>query len=85
MISKNHYRGSAPAKHIVLVGSDFFRGLREQYDRLSSAGLLKTPPSELFEVVDSLEEILARFPNARPAKLFRKPSPARGDSAHLAD
>lgn len=65
LIARNHYRGSAPAKRILLVGTDFFSGLREQYDRLHAAGLLKMSPSDLFQVVDSADEILAHFPAAQ--------------------
>lgn len=66
LISKNHYRGSAPAKRIFLVGRAYFAGLLRQYEQMHAAGLLKTPPERLFQVVDTAPEALAHFPAAAP-------------------
>lgn len=58
LISKNYYGKPEDKKKIILVGSEFFKGLIEQYDKLYESKLIKTPPSELFTVADSEEEIL---------------------------
>ena len=57
LISKNYYGNLQDRKRIILVGSDFFKGLIEQYNKLYEAGLIKCPPENLFTVVDSEDEI----------------------------
>ena len=57
MISKNYYGKPEDKKKIVLVGSDFFKGLIDQYNKLYEAKLIKCPPEELFSIADSEEDI----------------------------
>lgn len=57
LVSKNYYGKAADKKNIILVGSDYFKGLIEQYNKLYESGLIKCPPKELFTVADSEEEI----------------------------
>lgn len=56
-ISNNYYGKPENRKKIILVGSDFFKGLVEQYNQLYKAGMIKNKPEELFTVVDSEKEI----------------------------
>ena len=77
LIAKNERRGGAPAKRILLVGRDFYSGLEAQYGRLYAQGLLAAKPSELFQVVDSADEIIAAV--TAPAKAV-KPSQASQDA-----
>ena len=66
MIQKNIYRpeGSKPKK-IVLIGKEFFKGIKDQVDKLYNTGLLKDKPENLFKVVDSPEEILQNLPGIK--------------------
>ena len=57
LIFKNHYGKDEEKRKIVLVGRDFFSGLKEQYDKFYETGLIKYKPEELFTIVDSEEEI----------------------------
>ena len=59
---KVYPKGDDTPKNIFLVGKEYFKGLKEQYDRIYEAGLLKVKPENLFKVVDSTEEILQNFP-----------------------
>lgn len=72
LIAQNERRGGAAPKRILFVGRDFYRGLEAQYDRLYAQGLLAAKPRELFQVVDSADEIIAAVTApvqaAKPAK-----------------
>jgi len=61
LIAKNYYGKKENKKKIILVGSEFFKGLKEQYDELYRSKLISCPPSELFTIVDSEEEIEANL------------------------
>ncbi len=59
LIQQNEYsRKDTPLKKIILVGNEFFSGLKQQYQKLFDSKLLKHSPDELFTVLDSEEEIL---------------------------
>ena len=58
LISKNYYGKPEDKKKIILVGSEFFKGLIEQYNKLYQSQLIKYPPEELFSVADSEQEII---------------------------
>lgn len=57
VIAKNYYGKPEDRKKIILVGKDFYKGLQEQYETLYKNKLIKCPPSELFTIVDSVEEV----------------------------
>ena len=63
LISKNYYGKPEDKKKIILVGSDFFKGLIEQYNKLYEAKLIKYPPKKLFSVADSEQEIISLISN----------------------
>jgi len=59
LIQQNEYSPKdTPLKKIILVGNEFFSGLKQQYQKLFDSKLLKHNPDELFTVLDSEEEIL---------------------------
>lgn len=58
LITKNYYGKPQDKKNIIFVGKDYYKGLKEQYDKLFESGLIKCPPEELFTIVDSKEEAL---------------------------
>jgi hypothetical protein len=57
LIFKNHYAKNEEKRKVVLVGREFFKGLKEQYDKCYEAGLIKYKPEQLFTIVDNEEEI----------------------------
>lgn len=57
LISKNYY--SKEKKKIILVRKDFFKGLKDQYNKLYESGLINCHPEELFQIADSKDEILS--------------------------
>jgi len=57
LIFKNYYGSDDEKRKIVLVGKDFFKGLKEQYDKLYESGLIRCKPEELFTIADNEEEI----------------------------
>ena len=57
LITKNYYGKEEDKKQIILVGRDFFEGLQKQYQKLYDSKLIKCPPSELFTIVDTKEEV----------------------------
>ena len=63
LISKNYYGKPEDKKKIILVRSDFFKGLIEQYNKLYEAKLIKYPPEKLFSVADSEQEIISLISN----------------------
>ncbi|MCX5794555.1 MAG: LOG family protein [Elusimicrobia bacterium] len=75
LIGQNERRGSEPPKRILFVGRDFYRGLEAQYDRLYAQGLLAAKPRELFQVVDSADEIIAAV--TAPAQAVKPAKPSR--------
>ena len=58
LISKNYYGKPEEKKKIILVGSDFFKGLIKQYHKLYKTGLINCPPEKLFNIADSKEEVM---------------------------
>ena len=60
LIQKNEFMPKdKPLKKIILVGSNFFAGLKMQYDKLFKSGLLVYhSPEELFTICDTIDEIL---------------------------
>ena len=63
LISRNYYGNQEEKKKIILVGSEFFKGLIEQYNKLYEAKLIKYPPEKLFSVADSEQEIIKLMGN----------------------
>ena len=59
LISKNNYTPKEKRKKIVLVGSDYFKNLDEQYKKIYSSGLLNEKPDKLYTIADTKEEILS--------------------------
>lgn len=59
LISKNYY--SKDKKQIILVGKDFFKGLKDQYDKLYESGLINCRPEQLFQIADSEDEVLNKL------------------------
>lgn len=57
LISNNYYN-KKNSKKIILVDSEYFDGLSKQYWDMYQAGLINTQPSELFSIVDDVDEIL---------------------------
>ena len=57
LITKNYYGNIEERKKIILVGREFFSGLNNQYKTLYDNGLINCKPSELYTIVDTLEEI----------------------------
>ena len=57
LIFKNYYGKPEEKRKIILFGRDFFKGLKEQYDKFYETGLIRCKPEELFTIVDSEEEI----------------------------
>ena len=59
LVQRNEYPGNNKLKKIILVGRNFFEGLKQQYDQLAKAELLKHKPEELFTLVNSWQEIIS--------------------------
>ncbi|HAM36642.1 MAG TPA: hypothetical protein DEB40_01335 [Elusimicrobia bacterium] len=69
LIGKNRYAPPEQRKRIIIVGREWFAGLRMQYQRLYEDGTLgknkdgaPVTPEQLFTVVDTFEGILAALP-----------------------
>ena len=63
LIAKNKYRPkNAPPLKIMLVGKDYYRGLKQQYEDMEKAGILGGKAEDLFTVVDP-EDVLKEFPD----------------------
>ncbi|MFA6988481.1 MAG: hypothetical protein WC197_00280 [Candidatus Gastranaerophilaceae bacterium] len=63
LIAKNKYRPkNSPLLNIMLVGKDYYKGLKQQYDELDKADVLGTKPENLFKIVDP-EDVLKEFPD----------------------
>jgi predicted Rossmann-fold nucleotide-binding protein len=62
LIALNRYQLHGPRKRLILFGKEFFEGLRIQYRKLFEDGTLGIDPDELFQIVDSKEDILKNLP-----------------------
>lgn len=61
LIAKNNYSKPEKRKKIILVGTEYFAPLTQQYQKLYESNLLKCSPDELFSIVDTKEEILSKI------------------------
>ena len=57
IISNNYYNKENPKK-VFLVDNKYFEGLNKQYWDMYVAGLIKQKPSELYTLVNDVDEIL---------------------------
>ncbi|MBQ4646237.1 MAG: LOG family protein [Candidatus Gastranaerophilales bacterium] len=57
-IISNNYYNKENAKKVILVGSDYFKGLNEQYWNMYDCGLINRSPEELYTIVDEVDEAL---------------------------
>ena len=56
LISNNYYN-KENKKQVVLVNSDFFKGLDDQYKQMEEKGLLPCKRSELYTITDDIDSI----------------------------
>ena len=57
LIFNNYYGKDEEKRKIILVGREFFKGLKEQYDKFYETGMIRCKPEELFTIVDNEKEI----------------------------
>ena len=58
LIRHNVHSSESMLKKIVLVGKDFFAGLRQQYKALADLKLIKNDPDAYFRIISEKNEIL---------------------------
>ena len=60
LISNNYYN-SDNKKEVILVGSEYFQGLDEQYKKMEEAGIINCKRSELYTLTDDVKEVQKRI------------------------
>ena len=58
LIRLNVHSLESGVKKIVLVGKEFFAGLKQQYESMANMGLLRKKPDEIFKILSEKQEIV---------------------------
>ena len=58
LIRLNVHSAENGLKKIVLVGKEFFSGLKTQYENMANMGFLKKKPEAFFKILSQKQEIL---------------------------
>ncbi len=59
LIRHNFHSYESGLKKIILVGQDFFSGLKAQYDKMAKMQFIKKSPEAFFKVLSSKNEIIS--------------------------